>query len=64
MKGQSYLRITAEFYREAALKPQAGLCCTTTPLWKLPGLHVPSRMIEMNYGCGTTTHPKDLAGAP
>ena len=64
MSAQSYLRTTEEVYREAALEPQVGLCCGTTPVWKLPGLNIPDRMLEMNYGCGTTIHPRDLTAAP
>lgn len=60
----SYLDTTAEFYREAALTPNVGLCCTTSPVWQLPGLEMPKRMLEMNYGCGTTVHPRDLTGSP
>ncbi|MFI5204905.1 MAG: arsenosugar biosynthesis arsenite methyltransferase ArsM [Flavobacteriales bacterium] len=60
----SYLESTNNFYREAALKPDVGLCCTTTPVWQLPELSVPSRMLEMNYGCGTTVHPRDLVNNP
>ena len=60
----SYLETTEDVYREAALKPDVGLCCTTTPLWKLPGLEIPKRMIEMNYGCGSTVHPRDLVNDP
>lgn len=56
----SYLDVAAEFYRDAAIDPQEGLCCTTTPVWKLPDLVVPEAMIEMNYGCGTTVHLQDL----
>lgn len=51
-------------YKEAALTPQQGLCCTTTPVWQLPGLAIPKKMLEMNYGCGSTVHPRDLAGNP
>lgn len=40
--------------------PEKGLCCTTSPVWKLPDLRVPPKMLEMNYGCGTTVHPRDL----
>lgn len=40
--------------------PGKGLCCTTSPVWKLPDLRVPAKMLEMNYGCGTTVHPRDL----
>lgn len=60
----SYLETTRDFYREAALTPDEGLCCTTSPVWALPELSVPSRMLEMNYGCGTTVHPRDLANQP
>jgi len=53
-----------DVYREAALQPQPGLCCTTSPVWELPGLSIPKVMIEMNYGCGTTVHPRDLVRSP
>lgn len=60
----SYLETTKDFYRDAALKPDVGLCCTTTPIWKLPALSIPARMLEMNYGCGSTVHPRDLVNNP
>ncbi len=60
----AYLETTRNVYREAALNPQKGLCCTTTPVWKLPELAIPETMLEMNYGCGTTVHPRDLADSP
>lgn len=60
----NYLEATDQLYREAALEPQEGLCCSTTPIWQLPGLHIPERMQKMNYGCGTTVHPRDLAHQP
>lgn len=60
----SYLETTKDVYKEAALKPDIGLCCTTNPIWKLPSLELPSIMLEMNYGCGTTVHPRDLADNP
>lgn len=60
----TYLQATREFYRDAALEPSPGLCCTTSPIWQLPELKIPSRMLEMNYGCGTTVHPRDLSGSP
>jgi SAM-dependent methyltransferase len=60
----SYLSTTRDVYREAALSPQQGLCCTTTPVWQLPELAVPKRMLAMNYGCGTTVHPRDLVNSP
>lgn len=55
---------TRNIYKEAALNPQQGLCCTTTPVWQLPGLNIPKQMLEMNYGCGSTVHPRDLANSP
>ena len=55
---------TNELYRAAAGTPDVGLCCTTTPIWKLPGLDMPQRMLQMNYGCGSTVHPRDLDGSP
>lgn len=60
----TYLEATNNLYREAALKPDIGLCCTTTPVWQLPGLDIPNKMLEMNYGCGSTVHPRDLANNP
>ena len=60
----SYLETTKDLYREAALTPDVGLCCTTTPMWQLPGLSVPKIMQQMNYGCGSTVHPRDLSNNP
>lgn len=60
----SYLSTARDVYKEAALKPQQGLCCATTPVWQLPGLAIPKKMLAMNYGCGSTVHPRDLANDP
>jgi SAM-dependent methyltransferase len=60
----NYLETTKSFYKGAALEPDKGLCCTTSPVWALPELTVPQRMLDMNYGCGTTVHPRDLADQP
>jgi len=60
----SYLDTTNDVYRAAALTPDVGLCCTTTPIWKLPELEIPLIMQQMNYGCGSTVHPRDLTGHP
>ena len=60
----SYLETTKNVYKEAAENPQVGLCCTTTPVWQLPGLSVPKKMLEMNYGCGSTVNPRDLVNNP
>ena len=60
----SYLETTKDVYRDAALTPDVGLCCTTTPIWQLPGLDIPVIMQQMNYGCGSTVHPRDLANNP
>ena len=60
----SYLETTKNVYRDAAENPQKGLCCTTTPVWQLPGLDIPQKMLEMNYGCGSTVNPRDLVNKP
>lgn len=60
----SYHTTTQDLYKEAALTPDVGLCCTTTPIWQLPGLKMPTIMQQMNYGCGSTVHPRDLANDP
>lgn len=60
----SNLTATRDLYKKAALKPQQGLCCTTTPVWQLPGLAVPKKMLAMNYGCGSTVNPRDLVKNP
>lgn len=61
---ETYLETTKDVYREAALTPDVGLCCTTTPIWAFPGLDIPKKMQEMNYGCGSTVHPRDLINNP
>ena len=61
---QGYLETTKNIYKEAAENPQVGLCCTTTPIWQLPGLNIPKKMLEMNYGCGSTVNLRDLVGNP
>ena len=60
----NYLDTTVDVYKQAALKPEVGLCCTTTPIWQLPELQIPKIMQEMNYGCGSTVHPRDLVNQP
>lgn len=60
----SYLQATNDLYKEAALTPDVGLCCTTNPIWELPGLKIPKIMQEMNYGCGSTVHARDLSNHP
>jgi len=60
----SYLTTTKDVYKEAALNPNKGLCCTTTPVWQLPDLNIPEKMLEMNYGCGSTVNPRDLVNEP
>ncbi|GAB3176743.1 arsenosugar biosynthesis arsenite methyltransferase ArsM [Telluribacter humicola] len=60
----SYLETTIDVYKQAAEKPDVGLCCTTTPVWQLPGLSMPKIMLDMNYGCGSTVNPRDLVNNP
>jgi len=63
-KKRMYHSTTRDVYREAALNPEKGLCCTTTPVWQLPELKIPQIMLDMNYGCGSTVNPRDLVGNP
>ncbi|RIV36218.1 methyltransferase domain-containing protein [Flagellimonas lutimaris] len=60
----SYLEATQDLYKEAALTPDVGLCCTTNPIWQFPGLSIPKIMQEMNYGCGSTVSAQDLVNNP
>ncbi|KAB5489409.1 MULTISPECIES: arsenosugar biosynthesis arsenite methyltransferase ArsM [Flagellimonas] len=60
----SYLDATQDLYKEAAISPNVGLCCTTTPIWQFPGLSIPKIMQEMNYGCGSTVSAQDLVNDP
>lgn len=60
----NYLQTTKDVYKDAALAPDEGLCCTTTPIWQLPDLTIPDIMLQMNYGCGSTVHPRDLINNP
>lgn len=60
----SYLETTHDVYKDAALTPNVGLCCTTNPVWELPGLKVPVIMQQMNYGCGSTVNARDLVNNP
>ena len=60
----TYLETTRNVYKEAAEKPDVGLCCTTSPVWQLPGLDMPVIMQQMNYGCGSTVNPRDLVNNP
>ena len=64
MSDTSYLDTTIDVYKNAAENPVKGLCCSTTPIWQLPELSIPKIMLEMNYGCGTTVHPRDLVNNP
>ena len=61
---KNYLDTTIDVYTKAALTPDVGLCCTTTLIWQLPELSIPKIMQEMNYGCGSTVHPRDLVNQP
>jgi SAM-dependent methyltransferase len=60
----NYLDTTIDIYRDAALKPDVGLCCTTSPMNAFPGLEIPAIMKEMNYGCGAIVSAGDLVNDP
>ncbi|MCS7015678.1 MAG: arsenosugar biosynthesis arsenite methyltransferase ArsM [Gemmatales bacterium] len=55
-----YLQTVTEVYAQAARQPDPGLCCLPTAVWQLPGLSYPPRMLEMNYGCGSTVDPREI----
>jgi SAM-dependent methyltransferase len=59
----TYLKTVEQVYERAAQRPDANLCCTQAPVWKLPDLRIPPIMLEMNYGCGATVDPRDLQPA-
>jgi SAM-dependent methyltransferase len=59
-----YLETTKDIYKKAAEIPDIGLCCTTTPTMAFPGLKIPRKMQDMNYGCGTTVNSSDLVNEP
>lgn len=61
---ETYLETTKNIYKQAAETPDVGLCCTTTPVWAFPELKIPQIMLDMNYGCGSTVHPRDLVNSP
>ncbi|MGF7079120.1 arsenosugar biosynthesis arsenite methyltransferase ArsM [Mucilaginibacter sp. UYCu711] len=60
----NYLDTAIDVYRDAALKPDVGLCCTTSPMNAFPGLEIPAIMKEMNYGCGAIVSAGDLINDP
>lgn len=60
----TYLETAAQFYSEVAQTPQVGLCCVQSTPLQLPGLKISLEMQQMNYGCGTTVHPTELANQP
>lgn len=60
----TYHDTVKDVYKQAAINPDKGLCCTTTPIWQLPELSIPNKMLEMNYGCGSTVHQRDLVNEP
>lgn len=59
-----YLEATNDLYKEAALTPDVGLCCTTNPILQFPRLSIPKIMQEMNNGCRSTVSAQDLIHNP
>ena len=51
------------YYAAAAVAPDPTLCCVDGTLRHFPEVQVPQAMLDMNYGCGSTVQPQDLAGA-
>jgi ubiquinone/menaquinone biosynthesis C-methylase UbiE len=60
----TYLETAAQFYSEVAQTPEVGLCCVQSTPLRQPGLEIPVKMQEMNYGCGSTVHPEELVNEP
>ena len=60
----TYLETAAKFYSDVAQTPEIGLCCVQSTPMQLPGLNIPLKMQEMNYGCGTTVHANELNNEP
>jgi ubiquinone/menaquinone biosynthesis C-methylase UbiE len=56
----SYHTAVREVYRQAAEKPASNLCCVPIAPMYLPGLTFPHIMHQMNDGCGTTIHLRDM----
>lgn len=63
MSAHDYRTEVERLYSEAAHVPDSSLCCTQVPPWTLPGLRIPQGMLDRNYGCGSTVHPRDMADA-
>lgn len=59
---RDYRDTVKDVYAAAALEPDTTLCCIPGTQFALPGLDIPARMLEMNYGCGATVHPQDVVG--
>ncbi|HET6201556.1 MAG TPA: methyltransferase domain-containing protein [Planctomycetota bacterium] len=59
---EDYKQAIQDYYAAAAVAADPSLCCVDGAFWSLPGLEFPPRMLEMNYGCGSTVHPSDLSG--
>ncbi len=55
-----YLEATKSLYAAAAAAPDDQLCCVSSPPWRMPDLVIPDILFAMNYGCGTTVHPRDV----
>ena len=56
----SYHETVRDVYRKAADQPDAALCCIPMSPQFFPELVIPDSMHAMNYGCGSTVHPRDM----
>ena len=55
----AYLEAVRDLYREAADAPMSKLCCTTSPVWRMPNLVIPKdQAVQVN-----ATVRKTSAGA-
>ena len=59
----SYLEVTKDFIKKQP-HPRCWFVLYHYPYLAVPGLSIPTIMQEMNYGCGSTVHPRDLVNNP
>ena len=59
-KTMNYLEVTKDVYKEAALTPDVGLCCTTTPILAIPELIHPNHHARNELRLWIYSSPRDL----
>lgn len=59
-----HLSNTKRYYQNFISDSDLGYKPTQQMVWRLPDLHIPERMFEMNFNPGSTVYPQDLADNP